>query len=76
MLNLLIRFIQGPRRRETYYQVSKDGALVLNRDELIQSGKMDRQIEAARELKDQALIRSRRLARQRYLVADRKSRQR
>lgn len=37
--------------RDTYYDVNRDGKLVLCRHELLKSGRMDRQIKAARELK-------------------------
>ncbi len=43
--------IAKPGHRETFYEVNRDGALVLNRDELLKSGRMNRQLEAARVLK-------------------------
>lgn len=45
---------------KTYYKVSKDGALILDRDALLSSGKMQRQLDAARELKKQAARASKR----------------
>ncbi|WP_238151771.1 MULTISPECIES: hypothetical protein [Xanthomonas] len=37
-------------QKETFYEVNRDGALVLKRDELLKSGRMSRQLDAAREL--------------------------
>lgn len=59
MKSLFSYFTQGARE-ETYYKVSKDGALILDRDALLKSGKMQRQFDAARELKKQAARTSRR----------------
>lgn len=59
MKSLLSYFTKGGHE-VTYYKVSKDGALVLDRDALLQSGKMKRQLDAARELKKQAARTSRR----------------
>ena len=59
MKSLLSYFVQR-HQEETYYKVSKDGALVLDRDALLRSGKMKRQLDAARELKKQAARTSRR----------------
>jgi hypothetical protein len=44
---------------ETFYMVNKDGALVLDRDALLQSGKMTRQLDAARDLKKRSVRRAR-----------------
>lgn len=41
-------------QQETYYSVSRDGRLVLCRHELLKSGRMERQFQAARELKKMA----------------------
>jgi len=40
-----------PGQRETFYEVDRDGSLFLNRDALLKSGRMKRQLDAARELK-------------------------
>lgn len=58
MKSLLSYFTRA--EEETFYKVNKDGALVLDRDALLQSGKMKRQLDAARELKKQATRTSRR----------------
>ena len=38
-------------QKDTFYEVNRDGALVLNRDGLLKSGRMNRQLDAARDLK-------------------------
>lgn len=61
-MKALLSYFTQSGHEETYYKVSKDGALVLDRDALLQSGKMKRQLDAARELKKQAARTSRRSA--------------
>ncbi|MEC5193951.1 hypothetical protein GGR75_000385 [Xanthomonas campestris] len=39
-------------QKDTFYEVNRDGALVLNRDGLLKSGRMKRQLDAARDLRD------------------------
>jgi len=53
-MKALLSYLIQSGHEETYYKVNKDGALVLDRDALLQSGKMKRQLDAARELKKQA----------------------
>jgi len=36
---------------DSSYDVNRDGALVLNRDDLLKSGRMKRQLDAARDLR-------------------------
>ncbi|MRE90777.1 hypothetical protein CEE61_02440 [Stenotrophomonas maltophilia] len=38
-------------QKDTFYEVNRDGALVLNRDGLLKSGRMKRQLDAARDLR-------------------------
>ncbi|MGK9144579.1 hypothetical protein KXR77_13745 [Xanthomonas euvesicatoria] len=39
-------------QKDTFYEVNRDGALVLNRDGLLKSGRMNRQLDAARDLRN------------------------
>ncbi|WP_127172171.1 hypothetical protein [Xanthomonas euvesicatoria] len=42
-------------QKDTFYEVNRDGALVLNRDGLLKSGRMNRQFDAARDLRNLAV---------------------
>ncbi len=48
------------QKDETFYEVNRDGALVLNRDGLLKSGRMNRQLDAARDLRKVAADKARR----------------
>lgn len=61
-MKVLLNYFTKSGHEETYYKVNKDGALVLDRNALLQSGKMKRQLDAARELKKQTVRTSRRSA--------------
>ncbi|WP_129136908.1 hypothetical protein [Luteimonas sp. YGD11-2] len=59
MKRFFAQFVTSAKNSDTFYRVTKDGALMLDRDALLRSGKMDRQLQAARELKSQAVRKSR-----------------
>jgi len=53
MKHFLSQFTIAKRvQKDTFYEVNRDGALVLNRDGLLKSGRMNRQLDAARDLRD------------------------
>lgn len=47
--------IRDELTQSNYYRVTKDGALVLDSESLLKTNKMRKQIEAARELKEQSV---------------------
>lgn len=51
MKSLMKKLFKSPPQ-DTFYNVNRDGRLVLDKEGLLKSGRMQRQLDAARDLKN------------------------